>query len=315
MALTIDDINAVSKKYFNKAIKQQAYQKSPFWVKLQKMGKIKANGGTQIHIPLRHASFGKADAVAARQQVTFETKETRTAAILDWKYYTVPQQFAWDEDVKNSGSGRIVSLLKDKSDEMRQDMEDRFATDQYTANPNGNGIVPLTTIVDAGDTYAGIAVADAANWKSFSEDTSTTELTLYGTGSLSEAIADCTFGTDYPNFHLTTIDLASKFESLVEPQKRYADKEMADAGFRNCTFHGAPVFGDYHCIAKLWLGLAIDCFGIAVHPKYNMKLTDWFDLTPSGHPNALGRVMSWTGEITCDCRRPNFKFTVLDYTL
>ena len=315
MALSVDDINAVSHQYFNKSLKQQAYQKSPFWVKLQKLNHIKANGGTKVHIPIRYASFGKADAVAARQQVTFETKETRTAAIFDWKYYTVPQQFAWDEDVQNSGSGKIVSLLKDKTNEIRQDMEDRFATDLYVTNPNGNGIIALVVGNDAGDDYGGIAVSDAANWKSFSEDTSTTELVLYGSGSISEAIAVTTFGTDYPDFHLTTLKLAAKFESLIEPQKRYADKEMADAGFRNTTFHGAPVFGDYHCTAKLWLGLAIDTWSIMVHPKYDMKMSDWFDLTPSGHPNALGRVCSWTGVVATDCRRPNLKFTVLDPTI
>ena len=315
MALSIDEANAVSTPNYDTPLKQQVYQESPFYVKLQKKNKIKLDGGENIRFPIRYLEYGKADAVGPRQQVTFEQLETRTAGQLEWKFYNSQTMISWDERVKNTGKQAVVKLLAEKADELRQDMDNRFATDLYTANPNGLGFSSLATIVDSADTYAGIAVSDAATWKSYNEDAATTILAMYGTGSLAEAIADCTFGKSYPNFHLTTIDLASKFESLIEPQKRYEDKEMADAGFRNCTFHGSPVFGDYHCTAKAWYGLCIDEFEIAVHPDYDMDVSAWKELFQGGFPNAMAKVVSWSGNILCKCRRVNFKKTALDYTL
>ena len=314
MALSIAEANTVSSQYFDTTLTQQYYEDSALWMRLLKKNKVRRRGGVQIQFPIRYTGFGKADAVTPRSQMTFEQKETRTAGVLDWKYYRVPQMISWDERVKNTGKPQIISLLSDKTTEMKQDMNNRFATDLFTANPNGEGIADLGTIIDSTTTYAGIAYTDAAEWVA-REDTSTTQLNLYGSGSLAYMINYATFGRYSPDFHLTTKDLASKFESLVEPQKRYEDKETADAGFRNVTFHGAPVVGDPKCTAASWFGIATETFEIFVHDDWDMVLSPWTDLFQAGFPQAMGRVLAWAGNIVCNLRKANFKFTVLDYTL
>ena len=314
MALGVTEANTVSSAHYDKTLTQITFEESALWNKLKAKNKIHKDGGTDLRWPLRYTSLGYADAVSPRDQMTFEQKETRTQAVLDWRFYQGKNMISWDERVKNTGKSQIVNLMKDKAVEIKEDMETRFYTDIYVANPNGVGIVPLTDIVDSATTYAGIAVSDAANWAS-TEDNATTVVNLYGSGSISAAVNAATFGDRIPNFHLTTRDLASKAESLIEPQKRYYDKDLANIGFTAVEFHGAPIVGDPKCTAKLWLGLCLDVLEIWVHEDWDMVLTPWKELFQAGFPNSLARAMSWAGNIVCRDRQCHFKYTVLDYTL
>ena len=315
MALTYTEAQSVSTDLYDKVIKQQIYQASPFMTKLQKNNAIVADGGNNYRWTIRYVALGKAQAVDPDEQFVFEKKSTRTTGLLAPAFYKAETMLTWLERRTNSGKEEVINLIGDKSEELRQDLANRWATDLYTTNPNGNGFISLAVIVDAADTYAGIAVADAAAWAS-TEDTAETELKLYGDNSLSEYIADTTLGPDYPNFHLTTLDLAAKFESLIEPQKRYEDKEMADAGFRNCTFHGAPVFGDYHAPASVWYGLCMkkDIWQIRHHPEEDFAVSKWRELFPQ-YPKNLGKHCTWMGNLICKNRYVNFKYTALDYTV
>ena len=316
MALSINEANTVTDKYYKTSTTQQVYEESALWVKLNKAHKVKRRGGESLQFPIRYLEFDKADAVGPREEVSFEQKETRTGGVLDWKYYIVPQMISWDERAKNTGKPQIVKLMAEKSTEMKQDMQNRFAKDIFTTNPNGLGMISLPVIIDGTADYAGIADADAdSNWACAVDDVATTTFLLYGDGSLSESISAATFGTYSPDFHLTTKNLANKAESLLEPQKRYMDKELADAGFKHVTFHGAPIIGDPKCPAAMWLGMCLKAFEIWVHSDYDMELTPWEKLFQAGFPNAMGRTLSWAGNIVCEMRKCNFKYTALDYTL
>lgn len=316
MALTRNQANSVSTTHFDKptASMQQIYEDSPFFTKLKQNRSIKVDGGNDIQFPIRYRKYARADAVGSNDKVAFETKATRTSGLVNWTYYNVDSMITWAERVQNTGKSRIVNLLADKAEEMQQDLQDRFATDVYTTNPNGQGFTSLATIVDAAETYAGIAVSDAAAWAA-QEDSTTTELVLYGSNSLSYMVNAASFGKFTPDLHLTSRDLASKFESLIEPQKRYTDKTMADAGFKNVTFHGVPIVGDPFCTAASWFGLCMRTFELRYHSDFNFDITPWEALFAAGFPRHFGKVMSWAGNLICKMRKCNFKFTALDYTI
>lgn len=314
MALTLAEANTISSRYFDKPMTQQIYEDSPFFSKLKKNKAIKWDGGTELQFPIRYRKLSRADAVGSDSRVAFETKATRTGGVASWTYYNVDAMLTWKELTENTGKQQIVNLMSDKAEEMQQDMMDRFATDLYTSNPNGLGFTSLAAIVDSAASYAGIAVADASAWAS-TEDGTTTELVLYNANSLSYAINQATFGKYSPDLHLTTRNLAAKFESLLEPQKRYTDKETADAGFKNITFHGVPVIGDPFCTAGSWFGLCMKVFELRYHPDFNFDVSGWESLFAAGFPRNLGKVMSWAGNLVCKMRKCNFKFTALDYTI
>ena len=314
MALSIDEANTVSSKYYDKTLTQQVYERSPLFWKLKNNKKVVADGGTQIQFGIRYTTLGKAKAVNPREQITYEQKETRTGAVLDWKYYVSQAMIQWDERVKNSGKPQVINLMADKAEEMREDMWNKFQTDLYDTSQDTKSFQALNTIVDSTTTYAGIAYTDAAEWAA-NEDSSTTKLVLYGTsGSFAHMMNESTFGPDKPDLVITTRDLFNTFESLVEPQKRYENTEMAKVGFTNITYHGADVVADYACTDEYMYGLCTKYFEFRYHPDYNFKTTKWQDLLQAGFPNAFVKLTTWAGELVCKMRKVNFKYSALDYT-
>lgn len=314
MALSITEANAVQSQYFDKTPSQIVYEESPFFYKLKKMGNVSTGGGNQIQWPIRYREHDQASAVDPDAQIAYTSKDTRTAAVLDWKYIVGKTVITWEERVKNSGKPQIVDLLADKKTEMDDDVYELFADQLFATTQATDALSSLETIIDSATSYGGIAVADASLWAA-TEDSTTTELILYGSGSLSYMINQATFGKNGPDIHITTRDLFSKFESILEPQKRYEDKTMADGGFTSLTFHGKPVVSDVHCAANRWYGISSKDMELRHHSDHNFKKTEWFALREAGFPEHMAKLCTWAGNLMCRNRRTNFKFTALDYTI
>lgn len=316
MALSITETNTVSNKVFDKTLTVTCYDKSPFWVRMKQESKVRGQFGTSIQWSIRYKQAGgnTAGAVNPDDQVVFRSVDTRTAATLEMAFYRGQAMITWKERAQNMGVAQIVDLLKDKYKEMQEEIYHQFATDLYTYNSSGLAIQPLSYVVDSTQTYGGIAAADASTWVSW-RDASTTALTLYGAGSLSYYVNRASFGTDSPSLQLTTKDLYSKFMSLFEGQKIYSDNRLADAGFDNIKFMGAPIVADAYCPVSTWYGIDMSQLEFRVHNDYDFKTTEWFDLPQAGHPDSMAKVMSWAGNLKVYSRRSSFKFTTLNYTL
>lgn len=317
MALTYTEAQTVSNKGFDKACVQQVYEESALLTKLKLLDKIQ-KGGTKWAWPVRYRKLNQSNAVGARDPISFISKTTRTQAEITPRFYVGKTVMHWDELQANKGKAEIVNLIADKTKELKEDFAERLATDIFTANPNGIGLDPITTIIDSASSYAGIAVADAAEWAA-QEDSSTTALELYGSaGSLSGMINSAKFGKEMPNFHLTTRNLRSKFESILEAQKNFVaklgDKQMASAGFENVAFHGAGVFDDPFCTAGTWLGINTSVFTLLYDPDYYNKVSPWEKIDQIGFQYALKKVMGSVLGLKCVQRKSNFKYTALDYT-
>ena len=314
MALDITEANAVSSKYFDKTLTPQVYEQSPLFAKLKKNNQVTWDGGTQIQFPIRHTKMNRAETVETTEQIVFTNTETRTSGVLDWKKYVSQAMITWQQQIENGGRAQIVNLLRDKTEELRDDMFNKFHTDLYATTQATPSFSSLDTIIDATTTYAGIAVADAAEWLAI-EDTAETILHYYNSSTcLSRRINQATFGIDKPNLIITTRDLASKIKGDLEPQKRYENNEMANMGFSNVEFESIPVIGDYACPAGYMFGICTKYWEFRYHPDYNFVTTPWKDLFQAGFPHHMVKVTTWVGNIVCRMRKVNFKYTALDYT-
>jgi hypothetical protein len=318
MALSIDEANAVSSKYFDKTMTSQVYDASPLWTRLKSKNKVTWDGGTQIQWPIRYKEAGVAEAVGPRSQLAYIAKETRTSAVLDWAYYVSKGILSWDERVKNTGKAQIINLLRDKTEEMNEDMFEKFADDLFATTQGSLNIQMLNTIIGAAaSTYAGISQSDCTEWYSPAIDTTTTRLALYGTaGSLSAMLNTATFGKHKPDLILTTRNLLSKVESLLEPQKQYSgESDLAKAGFATVKFHDVDIVADPHVPTSAMFLLDTSMLEMRYHPDFNFKVSDWASLEQIGFPNALAKSVSWAGNLVCRMRKTQGRYSALDYTL
>lgn len=313
MALSITEANTISTQNFDKVMPQQVYDSHVILAKMKKDEQIQVVGGNQIQFPIRYQKLGMAKSMDPRAAFTFQSKATRTAGTLDFKYYGVSTVMHWDELRANRGKPEIVDLMADRASELVEDMLDVIATALYAATPGGDDIDSIPNIVDSANTYAGIAVADASAWAGI-EDSSTTTMKLYGGTSLSYMINQSTFGKNGPTFHVTTRDLWTTYESRLQPQQRYEDKDVANLGFDSLKLRNKPVVADAYCPAGDWYGLDLSQFFLCVDPEYNFEPSKWFALEQVGFPNSMGKVLSFAGNLKCKMRKSSFKFTALDYT-
>ena len=308
MALSVTQANTVSKDVYNKDYSENVYDSHPFLKTLKDKKKVIVAGGDQITFPVQYKSLGTGDAVDWGDQVNFESVDTLTQAVLDWAPYRAHTMLTWEERSKNqAGPQQIVNLIKNKHKQLEAEMAFRVATDIWATSAVSGRITPIATIVDADDSYAGIAVADATVWAG-NEDTSSTTLTR---ALLYEDVVTSEFADGKPNAHYTTRALLAAYNSLLGADERYQNTKDANAGFTTLTLYGDPVYSDSYIAAGDWFGLDMDAFELHMMKGENMAVSDWEDLHVAGYPKSLSKIATCVTNLVCYRRRTSFKLTAL----
>lgn len=312
MALTYSEINTVSTQYFDKKIKQQVYDSFDFLKTLKKNNKVRISGGNQIQFPVRYRRLDRADAVGWGDQMTLQAKDTRTAGVLDWAPYRGDTMITWEQRTKNgSGRSRIVNLAEDKSKELVDDITYKLASDLWATSSVSGHIIPLATIVDEGDTYAGIAVDDAAAWAGY-EDTTSTKMTR---ALFHSAVMEATWGEDGgPKRHYTTRAILADYATLLSTDERYIDADEMNTGTTSLALMRKPVIADPYVPSGDWYGLDMNEFELFVHEDNDLEPSEWFDARDMGFPKSFGKYVTFVANLVCRTRRVNFKLTALTGT-
>ena len=311
MALSVSELNSVSTPIYDKTIKPQVYDRHDFYKWLKENGKVKRKGGTDIRWPIRYQRLDKAAAVGWEDQIDFQTKSTRTTAVLSWIPYLVPLTFTWKEGVMNgAGKTRIVNLMEDKAKEGVEDMIYRMATDTWATSLVTGHITPMYVIVDSAEDYAGIAVSDAAAWAG-KEDSSTSKMTR---AVFHTAVHGAEFGSDEPNRHYTTRTILAAYDSLLTGDERYVNTKDMNTGPTAITLYGKPVIADPYIAAGDWFGLDMNQFELWVHEDNDMDISEWKELTVGGYHKTFGKVITNVCNLVCRMRRTSFKFSALTGT-
>jgi hypothetical protein len=106
-------------------------------------------------------------------------------------------------------------------------------------------------------------------------------------------------GNDQPTIAITTQTLYEKYEALLTGQIRYTDTDMADGGFQNLLFKGAPVTFDDACASGQMVFLNTKYLQLVAHSDV------WFKPTPFVRPTNQDAVFSQLlcyGQLTCSNR-------------
>ena len=311
MAITVAEADAVSTRIYDKKMVQQAYDETYFFKKIKKDDKVVQKGGNDLSWPIRYKKQSRADATDWDDQVSFVKDDTRTSAVDSWAPYRNQTLLTWQESATNqAGKQRIVNLISDKSTELMEDLVDDMSTDLFATSAVTGNIVPLSTIIDSADTYAGVTVSDASNWAS-TEDSSSTTLTR---ALLNTQVAATQFGTHGPTVHITTRALVGKYDNLIGASERWRDVETANMGFEHLSFYMKPVIGDAYQQSSYWYGIDMDAFEMWVLAGEDMNVSGWSDLTVAGYPGSLGKVCRHVCQIVCRRRRTSFKLSALTGT-
>jgi len=258
------------------------------------------SGGAKIVVPIIYGTNSTAASYSGDETLSTTAQTGITAAEYDWKQYAATVTITGIEEAKNNGEAEIIDLLEGKvmqtEETIIQNMNEMFWADG-TGNSNKDWI-GLDLIVGKPNTaLGGIDPTDSGNsWWASSEKDMDGALTVKQMGT---TYNDVSVGNDQPTIVIGTQALYESYEALLEPNLRYTDTRVADAGFQNLLFKGAPVTFDGDVTAGEIFFLNTKYLRLVAHTE------TWFQTTPFVRPTnqdaRYAQILCY-GELTCSNR-------------
>jgi len=304
MALTYDQITAITEKHFVKKLVNQVYDGTAFLRKLNEQKEV-IDGGTKIIAPIISSKPTAGGFFSDFDVLDTSPTDDITACELEWKQLHEPIKISSLEELKNNGDAAKLKLVASKMMVAEHNLKENLSLGLFSDGTASTGamttkqITGLRAILSESSTYGGIAVADLAEWAANVEDNSGTDkaLTL---GLIQKVIGRCTFDMQKPNLIIASQKVFDVMWSLFQPHQRLASEEAARLGFVNAFFNGTPVVVDNHIEEDTLYTLNLNFLKLYVHRNCDMKFEKMTQL--ESQAATLGRIF-WCGNLVCNGRR------------
>lgn len=267
MALTYDQISAITLKKYIPKMYDNIFDSNPLLMRHRKKSYEKLDGGTSIMIPLNYAVPTATGWYQGADTFTTTDNDVVTSAEYQWKQLYTNISIQRSDELKNSGDAQILNFVKSKVKIAEKNMLDLLGTGIYSNATDPKSIIGLRQIVGTGNTVGGISQT-TYSWWAAQLDTTTTTLSLPAIQAKSNLAS---IDNNKPSVYPTTRTLYNSYMALLQPQQRFTDAETANAGFMNLLFQGAPVIPDSHCPANHFFGLNEDYIHLFVHKDEDMR--------------------------------------------
>lgn len=237
MALSVDQLNSITKKYYLKKYSDTIFDGDPLLKRLKDKGRyMSVSGGVSIMAPLNYALLTAAGWFQGAETLSTTDNEILTAAEYQWKQNYVTVSISRDEELKNGGDAQVLDLLKTKMKIAERTMADYLQGGLYHSGSNAKSIVGTGLFLSTSNTVGGISQSSYSWWQA-QVDASTTTLTMPALNSL---WTSCTIENESPTVVLGTRANFNRYYGLLQPTQRFVDTETAKGGFQNLMFNGAP---------------------------------------------------------------------------
>ena len=258
------------------------------------------SGGAKIVVPIIYGTNSTAASYSGDEALSTTAQTGITAAEYDWKQYAATVTITGIEEAKNNGEAEIIDLLEGKvmqtEETIIQNMNEMFWADG-TGNSNKDWLGLDLIVTKPNTALGGIDPTDSGNsWWASSEKDMDGALTVKQMGT---TYNDVSVGNDQPTIVIGTQALYESYEALLEPNLRYTDTKVADAGFQNLLFKGAPVTFDGDVTSGEIFFLNTKYLRLVAHTE------TWFQTTPFVRPTnqdaRYAQILCY-GELTCSNR-------------
>ncbi|ANS03970.1 major capsid protein [uncultured Mediterranean phage uvDeep-CGR2-AD7-C12] len=263
------------------------------------------SGGAKIVVPLIYGTNSTAGSYSGTDTISTTAQTGISAAEYDWKQYAATVTINGIEEAKNNGEAQIIDLLEGKIFQTQETIIENMNT-MFFSDGTGNSskdMNGLNNLVGTGLTVGGIDATDSDNswWRSTLRngpaDAGAGVLTVAAMATVYNSVS---VGNDQPTIIITDQDEYEAYEALLDGQIRYTDTDMADGGFQNLLFKGAPITfdSDTNLDGKVFF-LNTKYIQLVAHSDV------WFKPTPFVRPTNQDAVFSQLlcyGELTTSNR-------------
>ena len=258
------------------------------------------SGGATIVVPIIYGTNSTAASYDGADTILTTAQTGISAAEYNWKQYAATITITGIEEAKNNGEAQIIDLLEGKimqtEETIIENMNTMFWGDG-TGNSNKDWIGLDLIVTKPNTTLGGINPTDSGNsWWASTESNENGALALTSMANVYNTIS---VGNDQPSILIGTQAVYESYEALLQPNLRYTDARVADAGFQNLLFKGAPVTYDSACTSGELMFLNSKYLRLVAHTE------TWFQPTPFVRPTnqdaRYAQILCY-GELTCSNR-------------
>lgn len=305
MALSVDQLNAITEKFYVKKLFDNIFDSNPTLQKLKNSGSYKStSGGTQIYVPLNYAVTTAAGWYSGADTLSTTDNDNITSAAYDWKSLYAGVSITEEDELKNSGDAAQLNLLKSKMQIAEKTLKDDLGTGLFSDGTDSKSIVGLRDIVAVDQTVGGISQSTYSWWQG-QVDSTTTTLTI---SAMNTVYQNATVDSEMPNYIPTTRSIYNSYYALLQPQQRFMDEETAKGGFSSLMFNGSPVVVDSHVPSSHMFLLNLDHLHLFYHPKRNMAFEPF--QKPINQQVKVSRIL-WMGALGSSNNRLHGKLSAI----
>jgi len=325
MALAMTELQSLTDDYWDRTPVDIHFLDSVMLYKLLGKGKIDldmvsagdlVDGGLMIRTPIEYApanssTYGAATVLSSAKATIFN------AARFPWAGYQASNLIDLDDQTQNAGKEAMVDLAFGKMKNIQTTIRDLMGTGIYGSNIGHNSFTldtnafnGLSDLFDTStDTYGTISYSDIADWRAnvitTAESISFPVLQkIRQTASVGQSI------TKKPDLYVTTEVLRDGYESTLQVQARYSDKELIQVGFMNVLFGLAPVVADDKQASGQLDAMNLRFIKIRTHRDFSFTKPTWRMIVPT-QPDLLIADSRWRGQMTCSNRKAHCRHTAL----
>jgi hypothetical protein len=292
MALTYNEISAITEKYFRPKLIDNIFKSNVLFARLRDKQE-KLDGGERLLMPVAYATTTAAGSYYGADSLNTTPNDQITSAEFLWKQYYANITITGLDELRNSGDSAKVSFVKSKVQLAEKSMAYALGNDVYNAGTDSVALIGLRLAVAASGTYGGISRTDYSWWDA-QVDSSTTVLTISAMESL---FGSCTIGNVHPTLLVTTQAVWDDYFTLLQPQQRFMDSKLADAGWANISFRSVPMVVDNRCPSGYLFMLNEDYLKLFTHSKRDFKFEPF--IKPVNQDIATSKIY-WAGILACD---------------
>lgn len=238
MALTYDQLSAITKKYYIPKLVDAIFDGDALLKRYKDKGRYKKiGGGTSIMMPLNYALTTAAGWYSGADTLSTTDNDQISAAEYQWKQCFANITISRSDELQNSGDAQVIDLVKSKTQIAEKTLADYIQGGLYHSGTTAKSIVGTGLFLSTGNTVGGISQSTYSWWQA-QIDSSTTTLSL---AALQTVWNNCTINNQMPSVIMTTRAGYNRYYALLQPQQRFVDGETAKGGFQNLLFNGAPM--------------------------------------------------------------------------
>lgn len=298
-----DDIFTTTLEKRSKKLADNVSKNNALLSRLSAKGKIRTiDGGSKI---LEELEYGEGDMVwyGGYDTINYTPKQFFTSAEYALKLCAVPVAISGEDKLKNSGKEQMINLFEKRIENAEKTMKNKLSAALYGDGTGSSGkeIGGLRLLVaDAPETgvVGGIDRASNEFWRNQSVSAAVTSDNILA--KMDEIYLKCCRGTDKPDLIVADNVMYSTYEQALQPNQRFTDPKLAEAGFTTLKFKGADVVFDGGqggaCPSKHMYFLNTDYIYLRPHKDRNMTVICGDRMAIN--QDALYRIIGWAGNLT-----------------